>query len=134
MDRRRHARRAPAPDEPLSRVRLRTGRDLAVIDLSDSGLLVEGSRLIPGTHVDVHVVVADGRILVRSRVTRAYVSSLRGDLVTYRSALVFDRPIDTRVGGYAIPSLSDGLVGTPGNAYPATAGLPVIARDDRLTA
>ena len=45
-----------------------------VIDVSDTGLLAEGEmRLLPGTHVDVHLVTCDGRLLVRSRVIRAFV-------------------------------------------------------------
>ena len=97
MDRRRLCRRLPSHDEPLSRVRLRTGRDLLVVNASDAGLLVEGARLLPGTHVDVHVVTAGGRELVRSRVVRAYVAALQGDLVVYRGALAFDRSVDTSV-------------------------------------
>jgi hypothetical protein len=65
------------------------------VDASDSGMLVEGARLLPGTHVDVHVVTVEGRVLVRSRVVRAYVAALRGDAVVYRGALAFDRAVDT---------------------------------------
>lgn len=96
MNRRLAERRAPAAGEPLSRVRLRTGGDLSVIDLSDTGLLVQGrSRLLPGVHIDVHVITRDGRVLVRSRVVRAYVAALQADAVSYRAALAFDRAIDT---------------------------------------
>jgi hypothetical protein len=95
MERRRACRRLPAPDEPLSRVRLRTGSVLRVIDVSDAGLLVEGTRLLPGTHVDVHVVTTAGRVLVRSRVVRAHVAALQGNLVVYRGALAFERTVDT---------------------------------------
>jgi hypothetical protein len=96
MDRRRAARREPAATEPLSRMRLRTGRELSVVDVSNAGALVEGSvRLLPGTHVDVHVVTREGRVLVRSRVARCFVAALRGDAVCYRGALAFDRLLDT---------------------------------------
>jgi predicted DCC family thiol-disulfide oxidoreductase YuxK len=89
-------RRVPAADEPLSRVRLRTGHELLVIDVSNAGVLVQSpARLLPGTHVDVHVVTWDGRILVRSRVIRAYVCALQSDAIWYHGALAFDRPIDT---------------------------------------
>jgi hypothetical protein len=103
MERRRAPRREPAADEPLSRARLRTGRELAVINVSNTGLLVEGAtRLLPGTHVDVHVITRDGRVLVRSRVTRAWVCALQADLICYRGALAFDRTVDTSSLGYAI--------------------------------
>ena len=95
IERRCGVRRMPSEDEPLSRVRLRGGRELSVVDVSNGGLLVEGpARLLPGTHLDVHVITRDGRELVRSRVIRAYVSALKADLVCYRGALAFDRPID----------------------------------------
>jgi hypothetical protein len=96
MERRKASRRVPTSDEPLCRVRLRAGRELDVIDLSDVGILVEGcARLLPGTHVDVHVITSDGRTLVRSRVVRAFVHRLAADAIRYRGALAFERAIDT---------------------------------------
>ena len=90
MERRKASRRVPAPDEPLCRVRLRAGREL------DVGALVEGTtRLLPGTHVDVHVVTPEGRTLVRSRVVRAFVHRVGADAIRYRGALAFERAIDT---------------------------------------
>ncbi len=104
MERRRAERRAPAVGEPLMGVRLRTGRELTVIDVSNSGMLVEGcARLLPGTHLDVHVTTADGRVLVRSHVVRARVSSVQADAIHYRCALAFDRSIDTRAQEYPSP-------------------------------
>jgi hypothetical protein len=82
--------------EPASRVRIRAGRELAVVDVSSAGALVEGeARLLPGTHVEVHVIARTGRVLVRSRVVRAYVAALWSDRVVYHGALAFDQPIDT---------------------------------------
>ena len=102
LERRHSARRTPSVAEPLSRVRLRAGRELRVVDISASGVLVEGDvRLLPGTHIDVHVINADGRLLVRSRVVRAYISELTSKLLTYRGAFAFERHIDV---GYALPS------------------------------
>ena len=97
MERRRNTRRVPDRAESLSRVRLRAGRDeLIVMNVSDGGLLVEGpARLLPGTHTDVHVTTADGRVLVRSRVVRVRVQELQADLIRYRAALAFDRPVHT---------------------------------------
>jgi len=94
---RRHApRRVPEAGDPLSAVRVRGGRELAVVDVSEAGVLVDGpARLLPGTHVEVHVVTVDGRVLVRTRVVRAFVSALR-EGVRYRSALAFERRVDTR--------------------------------------
>ena len=96
LERRTTARRTPAPEETLARLRLRTGRELAVVDIGDAGALVEGTaRLLPGTHVEVHVVTREGRTLVRSRVTRAWVFAVAADILQYRAALVFEARVNT---------------------------------------
>ena len=94
-DRRRAARRIPSADEALSRIRLRAGRELAVLDVSCSGALVEGEvRLLPGTHTDVHLLTASGRVLVRSRIVRAYVAAVSSNRIVYRGALAFEQAVD----------------------------------------
>ncbi len=88
-------RRAPASTEALSRVRLRAGRELSVLNVSPWGALVEGeTRLLPGTHVDVHVTAAQGRVLVRARVMRCAVSTVTADMVVYRGALAFSTDVE----------------------------------------
>lgn len=119
IERRRAPRRAPADDEPVSQIRLRAGRQLTVINLSDTGLLAEGDmRLLPGTHVDVHLVTPDGRILVRSRVVRAFVCRLGRDRIEYRGALAFERPVVTTAVGYSIPEPGETSSECPGKPYP----------------
>jgi hypothetical protein len=121
-ERRRAVRRAPEVDEPLSQIRLRAGRQLSVLDISDSGLLAEGEmRLLPGTHVEVHLVTCDGRLLVRSRVVRAFVCHVGASEIRYRGALAFDRPVPSGLVGYAIPVGLDTLAAAPGNPYPDAA-------------
>ena len=95
VERRRLSRWVPNGTDALSRVRLRAGRELVVINLSGGGALVEGStRLLPGTHVDVHVTAALGRVLVRARVMRCAVWTLTADVVQYRGALAFEAPVE----------------------------------------
>ena len=90
-----------------------------VVDISGGGALVEGCvRLLPGTHVDAHVVTSAGRLLVRSRVTRCYVAALDAHIVTYRAALTFDRHVDTASPGYAIPAASRSEPDVSGPSYP----------------
>jgi len=102
LERRRAVRRIPHPDEALSRVRLRTGREFTVVDISSSGVFVEGlTRLLPNTHTDIHIVTRHGRVLVRARVVRAVVWRLEKDVVTYRTALAFDTAVDTELDGAA---------------------------------
>ena len=100
IDRRRTARRAPDAGDVLARVRLRGGRELTVLNISPDGALLEGeTRLLPGTHVDVHVTTRDGRVLARARVVRARVVRVRSDAVSYQAALSFETPVDTSVLG-----------------------------------
>jgi hypothetical protein len=119
-DRRRALRHQLAAVTPTARLRLRGGREVSLVDLSANGALVEGeARLLPGTHVDVHVVTTNGRVLVRSRVVRAYVCTVSRDRVTYRSAIAFEHHVD--IGGYSIPGVETQTACDPGKAYPARA-------------
>jgi type II secretory pathway pseudopilin PulG len=96
VDRRETIRRAPGSTEPMTRMRMRTGQELAVVNLSNAGALVEGTaRLLPGTRIDVHVMTRSGRVLTRARVLRAQVSALAASRVVYRAALSFDTAVDT---------------------------------------
>ena len=122
FERRRAARRVPAADEPLSQIRLRAGRELVAVDVSDAGLLAEGEmRLLPGTHVDVHLVTRDGRLLVRSRVVRAFVCHVGPHQIRYRGALAFDRPVQTAAVGYPMPEALEAPRDAQGNSYPDSA-------------
>jgi hypothetical protein len=132
-ERRRAVRRTPLPDEALSRVRLRTGRELTVVNVSSSGLLLEGlTRLLPNTHSDIHIVTRHGRVLVRARVVRAQVCRLERDMVCYRTALAFDTPVDTEAEaalserseskGYPVPAEIPGNIEAPGTSYPNAGG------------
>jgi hypothetical protein len=119
MERRRAVRRVPQPGETLARVRLRTGRELVVVNISWAGALVEGvTRLLPGTHVDVHVVTRHGRVLVRTRVVRSIVWRLHADAVCYRTGLAFDASVDTEVDGYPLPAETPVIEGGAGKSYP----------------
>jgi len=135
MERRRTIRREPYADEPLSRVRFRAGREVTVVNVSNTGLLVESAaRLLPGTHLDVHVVTRDGRVLVRSRITRAYVSALEAEAIRYRGALAFDRVVDTSAIGYSIPDALSAAPERAGIDYPMLVTHIVADLDDRLSA
>lgn len=119
IERRAAVRRVPAADETLSRVRLRTGRELAVVDLSDDGALLEGhARLLPGTHVEVHVVTREGRTLMRSRVTRAWVFAVAADDLRYRAALAFDTRVNTAPSRVVVTPTTPSDV-AKGSGYPS---------------
>src|SRR4030095_9631707 len=119
VERRGDERRKPDADDPLARNRTRAGAELGVADISPTGALVEGTvRLAPGARVDIHLVTRHGRVLVRTRVVRAYVSELRADRVRYRGALRFDQAVDTTVYGYSMPGSLEAPQQSPGTAYP----------------
>jgi hypothetical protein len=122
MERRRALRRPVNGDEPLAGSRLRTGAQLRIVDASSWGALAETTeRLLPGRHLDLHVVSAQGRVLVRARVVRAYVSRLEAHAIHYRTALAFDRSLDVRAEGYAIPVALPAVEIDRGNRYPTQA-------------
>ena len=132
-DRRRVARRIPDPAQGLSRVRLRTGRELAVIDVSPLGVLVEGTqRLLPGTHVEVHINGGRGRVLLRARVVRCLVWSLASDAVHYRGALAFAAALELAEGGYLLPEGSHEVRESRGAAYPASRSQSGSEPDERV--
>lgn len=120
-ERRACPRRTPDADEPLARTRLRTGAELDVLDIADGGVrATTTSRLLPGTHVDVHVVTRTGRVLRRARVARALVAAVDAQRLVYEVALSFDAPIDSAaarvVATHRQPdSLADTGVALPGN-------------------
>lgn len=119
MERRRALRRAVAVDEALSQARLRTGGQLRLVEASSWGALVETTeRLLPGRHLDIHVISVDGRVLVRSRVARAFVWLVSSNAVHYRAALAFDQALDVRADGYALPAALRPVDTQPGSVYP----------------
>jgi hypothetical protein len=127
LERRRLTRRVPALNESLCRVRSRTGHELDVVDLSDAGLLVEGRvRLLPNTHLDIHIITRTGRVLSRCRVVRASVWHLTGDLVRYRVGLAFDHRVDTSCG-YVVHAAGSPDHDAMGTAYPEPPQSEVIA-------
>ena len=119
MDRRRSARRVPDLDEPLSRVRVRTGVSLCVLNVSSTGVLVRSNhRLTPGTRIGLHVPTRVGRELVKGQVVRCRVSSLGHDEIGYDSAVALDGAIDASPFGYGLPSAIPSERDASGTAYP----------------
>ena len=117
-DRRHGNRWIPSATDPISRVRLRLGRELSVLDVSTSGALVHGTtRLLPGTNVDVHVTASQGRVLIRARVVRCTVWDVTSDVVQYRGALAFSTPVELHpMDPTLMPVLTDPL--TAGTHHP----------------
>ena len=96
LERRRAVRRHPSANDPVSRARLRTGLELTVTEISDVGASVRTyARLLPGTHVDVHLMTCGGRVLRRARIARAAVGAIDAAGIAFQVALAFDAPVDS---------------------------------------
>jgi hypothetical protein len=119
MERRRADRRVVSDDEPLSRGKLRAGAELRIVDASSWGALAETrERLLPGRHLDLHIVATTGRVLVRARVTRAYVCRVHAEAVDYRAGFAFEQAVDVRAEGYPVPAAAAARVADAGTCYP----------------
>ncbi len=72
------------------------GRDVTLVNISAGGALIEASaRLLPGTHVDLQLIVSGAREMIRARVVRCAVTSLsRQEGIRYQAALVFQRRLE----------------------------------------
>ena len=133
MERRRATRRTVAADEPLAQAKLRAGGQLVVLDASNWGVLTgTTARLLPGRHLDVHIVTPTGRTLVRCRVARVYVCRLQPAAIYYHAALTFDHSIDASACAYAKPSVLAASAGTPGASHVAQNHSADIVFDERL--
>ncbi len=93
-DRRRHPRLTPIEWGGSVQGRIRPGHDVVMIDLSLGGALVETSRrLTPGAAAEVQLDALGGRHATRASVVRSYVYALLPDIVLFRTALMFERPL-----------------------------------------
>jgi len=89
-NRRASRRRAPA-EVGLVSARLIAGSDVRLLDVSSGGARFEsGTRLMPGSRVNLRLVSPHKVYHVVGRVVRSRVSNLGGDLV-YESAIQFDK-------------------------------------------
>ena len=95
-DRRRAIRKRRTELSWLRGLRLRPGLDVALVNLSSGGALVETpTRLRPGARTVLQLTGAAGRWTVSGLVLRSWVAAVtREHGVVYRGALVFDEAID----------------------------------------
>lgn len=86
------ARRVPASQLETPRARLLPGGDVIVVNMSDTGLLVEGkTRPVVGTSVTIRIQGTRGKL--EGRIVRSKVSTIHRDgTLSYESAIEFDTP------------------------------------------
>ena len=123
VERRRAVRRMPAATDPLSRARLRTGPELVITEISTFGARVRTSaRLLPGTHVDLHLMTIAGRVLRRARVARAAVWTIDATGIAYQVALAFDAAVDASARRVSATRAEEFATHAGGDRLPALAG------------
>jgi hypothetical protein len=113
INERRRARRWPADAVPWSRVRLRPGRDAALVNLCQDGVLIEGSaRLHPGVPVVLQLIGPSRSALLTGTVVRCHVSAIDAQAgVRYRGAISFDAGLDLELASPGLCQTAD--TGTP---------------------
>ncbi len=84
--------RVPASQIGKPRARLLPGGDVDVINISDTGLLVEG-KARPGVGTIVTVRIQGSRAKLEGRIVRSKISTIHRDgTLSYESAIEFDTP------------------------------------------
>ncbi|MGH9311597.1 MAG: PilZ domain-containing protein [Vicinamibacterales bacterium] len=93
---RRRARRRTAAELPwLWTVKLPSGAEAKLVDISSSGVLIETiSKITPGSTFDLQVLGQDTNLRVPARMVRSEVGSVDRLGVRYRAAATFARDLD----------------------------------------
>jgi len=98
--------RYPAGAIPgITAMRLSPGEAVRLVNLSSSGVLVEGkTRFVPGTRVSVIFEGPKAPPTVKARVVRCQVSAIAGGgSLQYQSAIQFEQKIEVPVDESALP-------------------------------
>ena len=105
-DRRQFSRRRERELEWVRTVRLRSGGDVALVDLSAGGALIDARvPLRPGALLSLEIIGRGLEAVVPLHVVRSQVSALMPDGARYRGACVFARPIELP-GFHPVPDLA----------------------------
>ncbi len=99
-DTRLHPRYPAGNISGITSVRLSPGDVVTLVNLSASGILVEGkTRFVPGTRLTVNFEGPAALAPAKGRVVRCQVSAIgEGGSLQYQSAIAFDEAIDVPVG------------------------------------
>jgi hypothetical protein len=129
-DRRRFPRKKPDECPWLIEARLRSGTEVRVIDISNGGVLLEaGSQILPGARVELFLVAAGQRWLVKGRIVRCHVAAIAPERgVRYRAALAFNEPVSILVElSEKLPSTFSSFDRAQAFAVPAPVLLPAVS-------
>ena len=108
-ERRLAPRRQTLEEHGIVLARVRPGRDVALVDVSAGGALVESAhRLLPGSLVELYLASVGRCASIRGRVLRCAVARLKATGVWYHGAIGFDRDLswfsDHGGVGYGVPT------------------------------
>jgi hypothetical protein len=108
-ERRQSRRRETFDEHGVASARVRPGRDVALVNVSAQGALIETEhRLLPGSLIELQLSAGARSATVRARVLRCSVARLRPSSISYRGAVGFDRDlpwfVDCDDAGYSVPA------------------------------
>jgi PilZ domain len=101
-----HPRYPPDSVRGITGVRLSPGEVVTLVNISISGILVEGkTRFVPGTRLNVIFEGPDAPAAVKGRVVRCQVSAIGGGgSLQYQSAIAFEANIELPIDEAAKPA------------------------------
>jgi hypothetical protein len=107
VERRTTVRQNTVEEHGILQVRIRPGHDVALVNVSALGALVESAhQLRPGSLIEVHLSTAERRVAVRGHVLRCSVARVRAACLWYRGAIGFEHRlpwfVDARERGYSM--------------------------------
>ena len=116
----RSRRKTPDEIQGFQGVVLSPGGQVDVLNISNSGILVEtGTRMKPGDPVEVCVTIAGASHVTTAKVVRSELTTVGGSGLLYKLALAFDEDQNLIDWG-------DGADDTPSTSDAETARLPVV--------
>ena len=100
---RRHEPRYPASAVPeITSVRLSSGDAATLIDISASGILLEGkTRLVPGKQVTIELEGTISQKQIKGKVVRCQVSAIESGSLQYRTAVAFAQRLELAIDASA---------------------------------
>lgn len=107
-ERRRARRRQTFDEHGVASARVRPGHDVALVNVSAGGALIETQRrLLPGSFIELQLTAGARSATLRARVLRCSVARLRASFISYCGAVGFDRDlpwfVDCEDIGYPVP-------------------------------
>jgi hypothetical protein len=128
--------RFPAAAVPtITSLRLSPGDTVELLNISRSGVLVEGStRFVPGTRITVLFEGGFSPARMKGKVIRCHVSSISNGTLRYQSGIQFENRLDSNPGEMAValpalPNAPDGLsIEQAAGAGAAAAATPAARR------